>query len=86
MSTRARKIPNLSAATTVSNTDLFLIEVVGANTSTTKHITGTLLKQNIRKNLVPGPYANDSVANSSGGIVVGELYYTSSGDIKIRLA
>ena len=34
---------------------------------------------------VTGPYANDEAANT-GGIANGSLYYTASGDVKIRLS
>lgn len=32
-----------------------------------------------------GEYADDSSAGASGGLVTGELYKTSAGDLKIKL-
>lgn len=43
MVARAKKIPELSPATSVSNTDLLVIEQVGANTSSTKKVTANTL-------------------------------------------
>ena len=80
MTTRARKVPELPVANTVANTDLFIIEKVSGNTTATSRITGT----NLRKAMVRGPYANDSAANT-GGVSVGELYYTNDGSVKVRL-
>lgn len=80
MTSRARKVPELIANTTVTTNDLFIIEKVVGNTSTTCKITGT----NLRKAMVQGPFADDSAANT-GGVSIGELYYTSAGDVKVRL-
>lgn len=81
MSTRARVIPDLPAVTTLSNTDLVVVEVVVGSNTTTSKMTGT----NLRKAMVQGPYANDSTANT-GGVIVGQMYYTAAGDVKVRLA
>lgn len=80
MTTRARKIPELPSITTLSNTDLLIVEhVVGANTTTSK-IAGS----DIRKTMVRGPYASDAAANTAG-VNIGEMYYTALGAVQVRL-
>lgn len=80
MATRARKVPELPTANTVANTDLFIIEKVSGNNSTTSKISGA----NVRKQMVRGPYSNNSTA-ATGGIAVGEMYYTDDGSVKVRI-
>lgn len=80
MSTRARKVPEFPTSNTVSSSDWFIIEKVGANTSTTSKISGT----SVRKQMVRGPYTNDQTANTAG-VAIGEMYYTPAGDVKVRL-
>lgn len=80
MATRARKVRELPGANSVAATDLFIIEKVSGNTSITSKISGT----NVKKSMVKGPYANDSAANT-GGVLVGEMYYTADGSVKVRL-
>lgn len=80
MATRARKVIELPAANTIANTDLFIIEKVGVNGTTTSKITGA----NVRKQMVRGPYSNNSTA-ATGGVSVGEMYYTDDGSVKVRL-
>ena len=83
MSDRAKKIPELTsigtANTSIASGDLFIVEDVSANT--TKSATLSTL----RKAIVQGPYANDSAANT-GGVVLGQLYYTAAGEVKVRIA
>ena len=43
MSNRSKKIPELASATSISNTDLLMVEQFGANTSTTKKVTANTL-------------------------------------------
>ena len=80
MATRARKVPELPGANSVAATDLYIIETVSGNTTITSKISGT----NVKKSMVKGPYANDSAANT-GGVLVGEMYYTADGSVKVRL-
>lgn len=80
MATRARKVPELPGANTIVSADLFVIEKVSGNTSTTSKISGT----NLRKAMVRGPYATDSVAGE-GGVAIGEMYYAPDGSVKVRL-
>lgn len=81
MTTRSKKITELPAITSVSSNDLFVVEQFVSNTSTsTSKITGI----NLRKGMVRGPYANDAAA-ATGGVAVGEMYYTAAGDVKVRL-
>jgi hypothetical protein len=77
---KAKKIPELPAANSVANVDLIVIEKVGISANTTSYITGT----NFRKAMCRGPYADDPTANSAG-VAVGEMYYNSSGVVKVRL-
>ena len=83
MSTNAKKIPELTsigtANTSIASGDLFVVEDVSANT--TKNATLSTL----RKAIVQGPYANNTAANT-GGVALGQLYYTAAGDVKVRIA
>lgn len=83
MTDRAKKITELTsigtANTSIASGDIFIIEDVSANT--TKSATLSTL----RKAVVQGPYANDSTANT-GGVALGQLYYTADGTVKVRIA
>ena len=83
MSDRAKKITELTsigtANTSIASGDIFIIEDVSANTTK----SATLLT--LRKAIVQGPYANDASANT-GGVILGQLYYTAAGDVKVRIA
>ena len=83
MTDRAKKITELTsigtANTSIVSGDLFIVEDVSANT--TKHTTLSTL----RKAIVQGPYADDTAANT-GGVALGQLYYTAAGDVKVRIA
>lgn len=81
MSSRARKVPELPAVTTLSGTDLIIVEVVGANSTTTSKMTAT----NLKKAIISGPFDTDAAANT-GGVQVGQLYYTGLGEVKVRLS
>ncbi len=82
MVSRAKMIPELTsigtANTSIASGDLFIIQDVSANTTK----TGSL--STLRKSIVQGPYANDAAANTAG-VALGQLYYTSSGEVKVRL-
>jgi outer membrane lipoprotein SlyB len=82
MSTNAKKIPELTsigtANTSIASGDLFVIEDVSANTTK----SGTLTA--LRKAVVQGPYDNDVIANNAG-VQLGQMYYTSTGSVKVRL-
>lgn len=77
---KAKKITDLPTATSISNTDLLVIEKVGANTTTTSKITGT----NFRKQMCRGPYVDDGTA-ASHNVEIGEMYYDTFGVVKVRL-
>lgn len=86
MATRARKITELPAANTIANADLLIVEKVSGNTSTTSKITGSSFVSKVKTIMaVRGPFASDLAANT-GGVAVGELYYTAAGDVKVRLS
>lgn len=82
MSDRAKKLTELTSIgtsnTAIASGDIFIIEDVSANT------TKSTTMATIRKNVVQGPYANDSVANTNG-VAVAEMYYTADGSVKVRL-
>jgi hypothetical protein len=82
MSGRDEKIPELTSigttATSIAAADLFIVEDVSANeTKTTRFDT-------LQINLVVGPFANDSAANT-GGVAIRQPYYTADGSVKVRL-
>jgi hypothetical protein len=83
MSDRAKKITELTsigtANTSIVSGDIFVVEDVSANT--TKSATLSTL----RKAIVQGPYADDTAANTAG-VELGQLYYTSEGVVKVRIA
>jgi hypothetical protein len=83
MSDRAKKITELTsigtANTSIVSGDLFIVEDVSANT--TKSATLSTL----RKAIVQGPFADDDAANT-GGVALGQLYYTAAGDVKVRIS
>lgn len=85
MATRARKITELPAANTIANADLLIVEKVSGNTSTTSKLSGSAFASNVKTIMtVRGPFASDAAANT-GGVSIGELYYTAAGDVKVRL-
>ena len=82
MSDRAKKITELTSIGTANSSiatgDIFIIEDVSANS--TKSATLSTL----RKAIVQGPYANDASANTAG-VILGQLYYTAIGEVKVRI-
>lgn len=81
MTTRSKKIPQLPVITTLSSNDLLIVEQFVSNTtSKTTAISGL----NFKKTIVGGPFANDTAAGT-GGVAIGQLYYTAAGDVKVRL-
>lgn len=68
------------ANTATSNDYIVIVKAGSGNTFTTERI----LAPKLNIGLLNGPYANDTVANTNG-VDVGQLYYTSNGDVKIRL-
>lgn len=79
---RAKKVTELTsigtANTSIASGDLFIVEDVSANTTKTSSLS------TLRKAVVQGPYANDTAANT-GGVVLGQLYFTAAGDVKVRI-
>jgi hypothetical protein len=82
MSDRAKKITELTsigtANTSIASGDIFIIEDISANTT----VSATL--STLRKAIVQGPYANKTAANT-GGVALGQLYYTAAGEVKVRI-
>ena len=83
MSDRAKKITELTsigtANTSIASGDIFIVEDTSANTT----VSATL--STLRKAIVQGPFANNTAANT-GGVALGQLYYTAAGDVKVRNA
>lgn len=79
--TGSKKVIELPIFTALTANDRIIVEQVDSNSS----ITGTVSLDTLRKFLVKGgPFADDLEANT-GGINLGQLYYTSDGTIKIKL-
>lgn len=76
-----RDVLATSNTTSVTNTDIFVLERADGNTYA---LYANALYQNVGVS-IPGPYANDSVA-SGNGVVLKNLYYDTNGFIKIRLS
>jgi hypothetical protein len=80
MSDRAKKITEFDPAVApLQANDMFVMVDVSAN-ATVKTSLSLL-----RSSVVVGPYANDSTANT-GGVAIGQLYYTSAGEARVRIA
>lgn len=81
MTDRAKKIRELgngTELTALAADDAFIVD--DASAGNTRYTSlGT-----IRKYVIVGPFANDAAANT-GGVAVGQPYYTSSGDVKVRI-
>ena len=82
MANDAKRISDLNVANTLSSTDRV---VVLANAATTANVQTITMSDFIFStgNNMPGPYANDAVANTSGVKLKG-LYYDTSGFVKLR--
>lgn len=79
MSDRAKKITEFTvAAAPLQANDVFVMVDVSAN-STVKTPLSLL-----RTSITVGPYANDSTANT-GGVAIGQMYYTPAGAVQVRL-
>ena len=82
MSDRSKKISELTSIGTANNSiasgDLIVVVDISANA--TKNATLSTL----RKAVVQGPFANDGAANT-GGVALGQLYYTADGSVKVRI-
>lgn len=77
----SKKVIELPVFTSLTANDRILVEQVSSNSS----ITGTSSIETLRRFVIKGgPFANDAVANT-GGVQVGQLYYTADGSVKIRL-
>lgn len=69
----------VTAPLSVATTSNVGVVQIGNNTNLTINANGVL---NIS---VTGPYNNDTAANTAG-IAVGQMYYDSTGNVKIRLS
>lgn len=78
---RYSDIYKTSNTTSVANTDLIIIERADGNTYA---LQANAVYRNVGVGL-SGPFANDSAA-AVGGVQLKNLYYDSTGVIRIRLA
>ena len=79
MSVRPRKLAELPSANSLSSGDLLIVEKTGSSP-----ITSKMTAENLRKQIIRGPFANDAAANTAG-ILIGEAYYISSGEVRVRV-
>lgn len=83
MSDRAKKINELpligTANTSIASGDRFIVDDVSANTTKYAELS------TLRKAIVQGPFADDTAA-AVGGVILGQLYYTAAGVVKVRIA
>ena len=82
--TAPKRISQLDTTTSLQANDR-LVVLTNPNTATVN--TQTIAVPNFIKsfgNNLPGPYSNDSVANTNG-VAVKSLYYDSTGVVRIRL-
>ena len=87
MSDRSKKIPEIyttNPITAIANGSLFVVEHYSNSSASTTGVatSNTLFKY--MTNRISGPFASDSAANTAG-VAVKELYYDSTGTVKIRL-
>lgn len=82
MTDRAKKITELTSIGTANNSiasgDIFIVEDISANA------TKSATLSTVRKAIFQGPYADDSAANT-GGVALGQAYYTDDGSVKVRI-
>lgn len=80
---RPRKMIEFPLATDLANGDLILIDkVISANTTKTMCIKAEdFNKTNL---IISGPFEDDIEAGNNG-VLLGNLYYTASGDVKLKL-
>lgn len=70
-----------SNTTSVANTDIFILERADGNTYA---LYANAMYKNVGVGL-SGPYANDTAA-ATGGVQLKNLYYDSTGIVRIRLS
>ena len=80
MTDNAKRTSELPTANTIGSSDR-LVFLYQANASSPS--TRTITRANFIKNVVPGPYTNDTNASVAGVAVLG-LYYDSTGLVRIR--
>lgn len=81
MTDNAKRTSELPTANTIGSSDR-LVFLYQANTSSPS--TRTITRQNFMASIVPGPYADDTAANTAG-VTINGLYYNASGSVRIRL-
>lgn len=82
MTDNSKKVSELPTAANVALTDRVMILRDPSGTPSVRTIAVNNFISSLR---VPGPYIDDTAANTAG-IAVGSLYYDDSGYVKIRLS
>jgi hypothetical protein len=86
MANNSKRTSQLGIAPTLQSNDRIVVLTNPANTTIAN--TQTIVLSNFWNaiaNNLPGPYANDSVANTNG-IAVKNLYFDVNGFIRIRMS
>lgn len=85
MSNDSKRTSQLGVTTTLQATDRVVVLTNPANTTIANTQTIAMASFIIMiANNMPGPYANDSVANTNG-IALGTPYYDTSGIVRLRM-
>lgn len=75
------KITELPRVITTQNSDLVIVEVMNPNGSSK---TSTITVGDFKGSEIKGPFENDFDAEI-GGVAIMGVYYTSEGNLRIRL-
>ena len=83
-----KKISALPTTASIVNNDIFAVVTNTTSNAVTSSAKANTVYNYITSRLlvpafIPGPYTNDSAANTAS-IVVGGLYYDTSGFVRIR--
>jgi len=82
MTDNSKKVSELPQASNVASTDRVMVLRDPSGTPSVRTIT---VNNFISSITIPGPYTNDTAANTAG-IALGHLYYDTTGTVKIRIA
>lgn len=85
-----KKISALPATANIVNNDIFAVVTNTTSTAVTSSakantVFNYIASRVLGSGFIPGPFTNDSTA-SAGSVVVGGLYYDTTGVVRIRLS
>jgi hypothetical protein len=83
MANDARKISDLTVATTLTSTDRVVVLINPATTANVETISANSFMKSLGP-LISGPFTNDSVANTNG-ISLRGIYYDTNGIVRLRI-